>query len=70
MTDAMLAMFALGVVSALPAGWAIARWQLARHSALLNDAVRDGTTAQYRTMKDGRSEDRYPKGRYAEEGGR
>jgi hypothetical protein len=69
MTVGMLAMFGLGVGTAFPAGWAFARLQLARHSALLNESVRDGTARTYSTTADGRDARRYAPERYAEENG-
>jgi hypothetical protein len=69
MTEAHLAMFALGVFAGGMGGAGLYGWWLKAHSALLNEAVRRGTLDQYRTMEDGRRADRYQPGRYAEEGG-
>lgn len=69
MTVGVLALCALCAASGFGAGWAVARLHLARHSALLNDAIRRGTARTYSTTPDGRSAARYERGRYSEENG-
>lgn len=65
MTVAAFLLFLLVVGAGLCGGLGLARWQHARHSALLNDAIRAGVGRLYaRDMPDGRSVDRLPTGRY------
>lgn len=68
MTVGMLALCALCALSGVGCGWALARLQLARSSAILNESIRDGHARLYASMEDGRRQDRYEVGRYPEGG--
>lgn len=46
-TDPMLAMFCLGLTAGTLGGAGLRGWWLARHSAILNESVRQATVALY-----------------------
>ena len=46
-TTPMLLLFCLGAVAGFGGGLGVARWHLARHSAILNAAIRDRDARLY-----------------------